>query len=102
MTIKILLQIDHLQGRYDKMVDESKKSGNCYIFEPLRSELNDTFGVMKNVNPDSVFSNIKGLQIAPNSDSSKDEDTDDIELVSVQSKDEGPKKERKCKATGIY
>ena len=78
------------------MVDESNKSGNCYTFKPLRHELNDTFGVMKNVNPDSVFSNIKGLQIAPNSDSSKD-DTDEVELVSVQSKDETTKKERKCK-----
>ena len=56
------------------MVEESKKTGNCYHFEPLRSELNDTFGVMKNVTPDSVFSNLKGLQVNPNSDKSAEND----------------------------
>ena len=91
------IQIDHLQARYDKMVAESKKSGNCFYWEPLRAELNDTFGVMKNVNPDSVFSNLKGLQIAPNSDVSKDSDDGDIQLVSPDKKDEASKKERKCK-----
>ena len=84
------------------MVDESKKSGNCYYIEVLRTELNDTFGVMKNVNPDSVFSNLKGLQIALNSDASKQDDGDDddnVELITpTDSKDEGKKKkERKCK-----
>lgn len=59
------------------MVDESKKTGNAYHFEPLQSKLNDTFGVMKNVTPDSVFSNIKGLQVNPHSDKTNDtEDTD--------------------------
>ena len=53
------------------MVDESKKTGNVFHFEPLRDELNDTFGVMKNVTPDSVFSNLKGLQVNPNSDSTE-------------------------------
>ena len=66
------------------MVDESKKSGNCYHFEPLRHELNDTFGCMKNVTPDSVFSNIKGLQVKPNSDQMDVEegaDEDQTQLV---------------------
>ena len=62
------------------MVAESKKSGNCYYFEPLHHELNDTFGAMKNVTPDSVFSNLKGLQINPNSDKSNtEEDNEDEE-----------------------
>ena len=50
------------------MVEESKKTGNAYYFEPLHSDLNDTFGAMKNMTPDSVFSNLKGLQVNPNSD----------------------------------
>ena len=83
------------------MVDESKKSGNCYYIKVLRTELNDTFGVMKNVNPDSVFSNLKGLQIALNSDASKqpnDNDDEEVDLVTPDSKDKGrKKKECKCK-----
>ena len=75
------------------MVEESKKSGNAYYFEPLRNELNDTFGVMKNINPDSVFSNLKGLQVAPNSDATND-DEDEVELISPN-KDDSKKKERK-------
>ena len=88
-----MYQIDNLQRRYDKMVDESKKSGNAYYFEPMRFELNDTFGVMKNINPDSVFSNLKGLQVAPNSDANDDEE---VELVTSPNKDDNKKKERKC------
>ena len=59
------------------MVDESKKTGNCYHFEPLHQELKDTFGCMKNVTPDSVFSTIKGLQVNPNSDTTNTESTAD-------------------------
>ena len=59
------------------MIEESKKTGNCYHFEPLHQELNDTFGCMKNVTPDSVFSNLKGLQVKPNSDTTSTENTDD-------------------------
>ena len=67
------------------MVEESKKTGNCYHFEPLRQELNDTFGCMKNVTPDSVFSTLKGLQVKPNSDSTEsneDGSEDETTLVS--------------------
>ena len=67
------------------MVEESKKTGNCYNFEPLRQELNDTFGCMKNVTPDSVFSTLKGLQVKPNSDSTEtteDGPEDETPLVS--------------------
>ena len=79
------------------MVAESKKTGNCYYFEPLRHELNDTFGAMKNVTPDSVFSNLKGLQINPNSDKTSSEDDtteEDTELVapSTSSTNEDSKK----------
>ena len=80
------------------MVDESKKTGNAYYFEPLRHELNDTFGVMKNITPDSVFSNIKGLQINPNSGSSNadaDEHGDkEPQLVTPQNHDESKEKKK--------
>ena len=79
------------------MVAESKKTGNCYYFEPLRHELNDTFGAMKNVTPDSIFSNLKGLQINPNSDKTSSEDDtteEDTQLVapSTSSTNEDSKK----------
>ena len=65
------------------MVEESKKSGNCYNFEPLHHELNDTFGCMKNVTPDSVFSTIKGLQVKPNTDQTNAEEGDEDETQLV-------------------
>ena len=55
-----------LQERYDKMVAHSKKTGGCYLHEPLRYELNDTFSAMENIAPDSVFSMKHGLHIDPN------------------------------------
>ena len=48
------------------MVAHSKKTGGCYIHEPLRYELNDTFSAMENIAPDSVFSTKHGLQMDPN------------------------------------
>ena len=37
------------------------KTGGVLYFEPLRVELNDCFGSLKNITPDSVFSARKGL-----------------------------------------
>ena len=84
------------------MVAESKKTGNCYYFEPLQHELNDTFRAMKNVTPDSVFSNLKGLQINPNSDKTNSEDEtadDEPQLVtpSTSTSNEDPKKKSKSR-----
>ena len=81
------------------MVAESTKTGNCYYFEPLRHELNDTFEAMKNVTPDSIFSNLKGLQINPNSDKTSSEDDtteEDTQLVapSTSSTNEDSKKQQ--------
>ena len=74
-----------------------KKTGNCYHYEPLRSELNDTFGVMKNVTPDSVFSNIKGLQVNPHSDKTQesDENGGDEEPQLVTPTSDEPKEKKK-------
>ena len=38
----------------------SKKTGSVLYFEPLRQELNDCFGALKDVTPDQVFSNRRG------------------------------------------
>ena len=95
------IQITYLQGRYDRMVDESKKTGNAYYFEPLRHELNDTFGVMKNITPDSVFSNLKGLQVNPNSDNSNDADetaSEEPQLVTPQNNDDSKEKKKNSKS----
>ena len=78
------------------MIDESKKTGNCYHFEPLQSELNDTFGVMKNVTPDSVFSTMKGLQVNPHADKTNDtEDTDKDEEPQLVTPSNDDVKDRK-------
>ena len=50
-----------------------KKTGGEYFFEPLRTELQDTFGALSHVSPDSVFSSISGHETNPNS-LSDDED----------------------------
>ena len=38
------------------MHENAKKSGGLLLFEPLRIELNDCFGALKDVRPDAVFS----------------------------------------------
>ena len=56
-----VMQIDRLKKRFDAMQAASKKIGSALYFEPLRVELNDCFGALKDVSPDMVFSNRKGL-----------------------------------------
>ena len=92
-TIYIFLQILHLQGRYDKMVQHSKKTGGAFYLEPLRFELTDTFGVMENIAPESVFSSRRGLEIAPNSVVDDDDEIDDDSSPdsSKSKKDKTPK-----------
>ena len=69
-------QIYILQDQFDRMNEASSKTGGCLHFEPLRYELNDCFGALKNVQPDSVFSNRQGLIVHPNA---SDDDNDDTE-----------------------
>ena len=54
-------QIDHLKKRYDAMQTAAKKTGSVLYFEPLCVELNDCFGALKDVTPDAVYSNRRGL-----------------------------------------
>ena len=48
------------------MVEMGKKTGGHFLWEPLRTELQDTFGALSHVAPDSVFSNIHGHENNPN------------------------------------
>ena len=61
IQIYFVIQIYLLQDRYDKMNDASAKTGGVLYFEPLRTELHDCFGAIKNVQPDSVFSSRQGM-----------------------------------------
>ena len=58
-----MLQIDHLKKWFDAMQTAAKKSGSVLYFEPLCVELNDCFGALKDVSPDMIFSNRKGLEL---------------------------------------
>ena len=58
----LFIQIDRLKKRFDAMQAASKKTGSVLYFKPLRVELNDCFGALKDVSPDMVFSNRKGME----------------------------------------
>ena len=49
------------------MVEMGKKTGGHFLWEPLRTELQDTFGALSHVASDSVFSNIHEHENNPNS-----------------------------------
>ena len=53
----------------------SKKSGSVLYFKPLRLELNDCFGALKDVSPDQVFSNRKGIEQHSSENNSQSEQT---------------------------
>ena len=57
------------------MVEMGKKTGGHFLWEPLRNELQDTFGALSHVLPDAVPSNINGHQTNPNALS--DEETEE-------------------------
>ena len=66
------------------MNEAHSKTGGVLYFEPLRYELHDCFGALKNVQPDSVFSSREGMIIHPsNSDEGDDDDEDDESNSSV-------------------
>ena len=70
-----------------------KKTGGAFYFKPLRHELTDTFGVMENIAPESVFSSRRGFEIAPNSvvDDDNEIDNDSSPYSSKSKKDKTPK-----------
>ena len=70
------------------MTEADGKTGSAPYFDPLRVELQDCFGSLKNITPDSVFSARKGL-IERNKntlETDESEETDKNEKHSKQSK----------------
>ena len=61
------------------MNEAHSKTGGVLYFEPLRYELHDCFGALKNVQPDSVFSSREGMLIHPSTSDDADDDNDDDE-----------------------
>ena len=95
-------EILHLQERYDKLVEMSKKTGGAYHFDPLHAELQDTFGAMTNVAPESVFSSMEGHEDNPNSLSDEDS-TNKTEVSTTTPKKDVKKKQAKSKySSSLY
>ena len=56
-------QIDRLKKHYDTWQAASKKSGLVLYFEPLKIELNDCLGALKDITPDLLFINLPGASV---------------------------------------
>ena len=88
-----------MQKRFDTMNEaQGKTGGGGEYFEPLRYELNDCFGALKNIQPDSVFSNRQGMIVygensEPERINDDDDDlSDDNQAVASTSETNGPEK----------
>ena len=75
------------------MVEMGKKNGGHFLWELLRTELQDTFGELSNVSPDTVFSNINGHESNPNV-LSDEEDEEGIENAPANPPESTPKTEK--------
>ena len=71
------IQIDWLKKRFDTMTQAVKKTGSVLYFKPLRCKLQDCFRAQKDVNPDQIFSNEKGMEKPPASDNLKEHEEND-------------------------
>ena len=87
-----------------------KTGGGGNYFEPLRFELDDCFGALKNIQPDSVFSSRRGMIVQNNSSDDEDEESnneksgeENLASASV-SETGGPKKneKRKCNKSKYF
>ena len=81
------------------MNDASTKTGGVLYFEPLRAELHDCFGAIKNVQPDSVFSSWQGMIVhtPPDdlADSSNDAASTEADNSSKENEQQKNQRERK-------
>ena len=75
------------------MVEMGKKTGGHFLWEPLRTELQDTFGALSHVLLDAVFSNINGHESNPNALSYK-EDEEGLENAQANPPETTPKTEK--------
>ena len=81
------------------MNDAASKTGGVLYFEPLRAELHDCFGAIKNVQPDSVFSSRQGMivhtppdDLADTSNDTASNDTDNSSKDNEQPKNQRERK----------
>ena len=65
-----------------------KKTGGVLYFEPLRVELNDCFGALKDVSPDQIYSNHTGMEEGNGSN-----DSETVEGVQPSTSNAGDKSE---------
>ena len=70
-----------------------KKNGSHFLWEPLRTELQDTFGALSHVSPDAVFSNINGHETNPDVLSDED-DKEGLENAQANPPKTTPKTEK--------
>ena len=80
------------------MVEMGKKTGGHFLWEPLRTELQDTFGALSHVSPDAVFSNINGHENNPNALSDDDEE-EGLDNAQANPPETTPKAEKSKKQT---
>ena len=78
------------------MVEMGKKAGGHFLFEPLRTELQDTFGALSHVSPDAVYSNINGHENNPNS-LSDEEDEEGLDNAQANPPETTPKTDKSKK-----
>ena len=61
------------------MTQAAKKTGSVLYFEPLHRELQDCFSALKDVSPDQIFSNRKGMEIPPASEQNNEQKEGDAQ-----------------------
>ena len=76
------------------MTAAAKKTGSVLYFEPLRLELNDCFGALKDITPDQVFSNRKGME--ENSCNNDDSVAQNAESNPLPAEVTDKKRKKKC------
>ena len=82
------------------MQQAAKKTGSVLYFEPLCVELNDCFGALKDVTPDQVFSNRKGMEqnaSKPDGDSNAENEPSTSTEENIMDNSEAKRKKPKCK-----
>ena len=71
------------------MIEAGKKTGSVLYIEPLHKELQECFGVLKDVNPDQVFSSRRGTQFG-NQASGGDENINNNNTDAVEGNENEP------------
>ena len=79
------------------MTAADKKTRSVLYFEPLRLKLNDCFGALKDVTPDQVFSNCKGMEENASNIEADDSVAQNSESNPLPAEVTDKKRKKKCK-----